>query len=531
MICEKRRAAGLRVAAVALCTQLSWAQTASAQYHLLHTFAGPSVGHPGSITQTADGDFLVTTVSRSDLGAVIRVSPSGSVTTLHVFTGPYQYPTGRLVLGNDGNYYGTTERTVYRIGPDGSFVTVHQFDASDGSGFSRGRLIKSADGRILGALADLGVSTTYFAIEADGTFQGSLFTIIEGTPIFTVDSDGAVYGIANCCFPSRTWQLYRRSNDGNVTILHEFSDVAVTAAAEFDIGLAPDGTLYGFSPASSLSDGSDDSCSIYRFGPGGFRTLRTLQGRCPYSDEQPSLFEGSDGSFYGRGPGFFPDVFRLSRTGAYQALHHFSTDDGSVSDLLQSADGTFWGTTGQGGTFGGGSLFSLTSSGVFNPVHAFPAGNVDGSMPRFPLVSIGSDLYGTTNSGGPFDMGTIFRMSRSGAFTSLYSFSGRSDGANPDGLVVGQDGMLYGTTPRTYGLNSQVIPRHVLQGHALWCPDDVVRLPGWRWWTWSVDACRRRILLRLDDHLRRLRRYHGVGIDFPDVDPGCRDDHQDIQCR
>ena len=67
---------GMRVVAVALCVHLLWAHAASAQYHLLHTFAGPSVGHPGSLTQTADGDFLVTTVSRltggGDQGQSVR---------------------------------------------------------------------------------------------------------------------------------------------------------------------------------------------------------------------------------------------------------------------------------------------------------------------------------------------------------------------------------------------------------------------------------------------------------------------------
>ena len=102
-----------------------------------------------------------------------------------------------------------------------------------------------------------------------------------------------------------------------------------------------------------------------------------------------------DGNLYVSINGFaeVQDVLPISRTGTSQSLHLVSVDDGWVSDLLQSADGTFWGTTSIGGMFGGGTVFSLTSSGVFNSIHSFPAGNVDGSMPRFPLVSIGGDLY------------------------------------------------------------------------------------------------------------------------------------------
>ena len=74
---------------------------------------------------------------------------------------------------------------------------------------------------------------------------------------------------------------------------------------------------------------------------------------------------------------------------------------------------------------------------------------MDGANPAAGLVQ-GSDgnFYGTTSGGGTNDAGTVFKISTNGALTSLYSFTGGNDGADPDaGLVQGSDGYFYGTTP------------------------------------------------------------------------------------
>src|SRR5262249_2734728 len=71
----------------------------------------------------------------------------------------------------------------------------------------------------------------------------------------------------------------------------------------------------------------------------------------------------------------------------------------------------------------------------------------NGRSPSAPLIQ-GSDgaFYGTTQSGGLSNYGTIFRLATNGALTTLYSFTGATDGAYPlSGLVQAPDGFLYGT--------------------------------------------------------------------------------------
>jgi uncharacterized repeat protein (TIGR03803 family) len=80
-------------------------------------------------------------------------------------------------------------------------------------------------------------------------------------------------------------------------------------------------------------------------------------------------------------------------------------------------------------------------------LYAFGGTNGDGGTPEAGLVQDGDgNFYGTTVGGGANGYGTVFRISPSGSYTSLYSFVGPpNDGRQPSGLVLGSDGNFYGT--------------------------------------------------------------------------------------
>src|ERR1035437_1185775 len=132
---------------------------------------------------------------------------------------------------------------------------------------------------------------------------------------------------------------------------------------------------------------------------------------------------------------------------SYTVLHPFETPLQNPRGLVQESDGNFYGTTTYGGASGNGTVFRITPTGAFTTLYSF-AGS-DGRSPRAGLMK-GSDgnLYGTTDSGGASGRGTIFRITLAGALTTLYSFAG-SDGAYPyAGVVQGTNGNFYGTTYR-----------------------------------------------------------------------------------
>jgi uncharacterized repeat protein (TIGR03803 family) len=109
---------------------------------------------------------------------------------------------------------------------------------------------------------------------------------------------------------------------------------------------------------------------------------------------------------------------------------------------------TLFGTTTEYGADGGGTLFSISpNGGPLTVLHPFGSIANDGTEPWGvgPLL-YGSTLYGTTRYGGASGYGTIYSIGASGSdYTILYSFTGGSDGAEPNALMLAWDGMIYGT--------------------------------------------------------------------------------------
>ena len=176
-------------------------------------------------------------------------------------------------------------------------------------------------------------------------------------------------------------------------------------------------------------------------------------GYCPVG----ALVQGSDGNFYGTtaggGANSLGNVFSISPSGTLTNLYSFSgpPNDGShpQSWLVHGNDGNFYGTSYSGGDSNAGTVFRISPSASFTNLWSFTGGS-DGAKPWAGLLQ-GSDgnFYGTTYSGGDSNAGTVFRISPSASFTNLWSFTGGSDGANPEaGLAQGTDGDFYGTTAR-----------------------------------------------------------------------------------
>jgi uncharacterized repeat protein (TIGR03803 family) len=166
------------------------------------------------------------------------------------------------------------------------------------------------------------------------------------------------------------------------------------------------------------------------------------------------LILANDGFFYGTasagGANNFGTVFRVSSTGGLTNLYLFTGHaDGAISEapLIQAFDDNFYGTTFAGGTNSAGVVFKITSAGTLSTLWQFTSAS-DGSQPLAGLVQ-GSDsnFYGTTLSGGAHGAGTVFQITPAAVFTNLYSFTGGTDGGSPEaGLIQGSDGFFYGTT-------------------------------------------------------------------------------------
>jgi uncharacterized repeat protein (TIGR03803 family) len=140
-------------------------------------------------------------------------------------------------------------------------------------------------------------------------------------------------------------------------------------------------------------------------------------------------------------------VFSISLSAAETVLHSFSggSDGAQPQAGLIDVNGTLYGTTGQGGASGDGTVFSISLTGAETVLHSFSGGS-DGAQPQAGLIDVNGTLYGTTVRGGTSGVGTVFSISTSGSENLLYSFTGGTDGGYPYAGLIEVKGTLYGTT-------------------------------------------------------------------------------------
>jgi len=221
--------------------------------------------------------------------------------------------------------------------------------------------------------------------------------------------------------------------------------------------LTPDGVFTQFGPytgSGPLIPGSDgnfygtESCFVFKLTPAGAGTiLHNLD--CASYPSTASLVEGSDGAFYGttsdKGPSGGGIVYRVTADGAsFTTLFAFGLGpgpDGSrpAAGLVLGSDGNFYGTTQYGGTFNAGTVFRMTPAGSLTTLHSF----YTGSLPTAPLIETSPGVFlGTASSGD------IYQITSAGAYSIVHSLDASAgEGATPVApLVKASDGNYYGTT-------------------------------------------------------------------------------------
>ncbi len=173
------------------------------------------------------------------------------------------------------------------------------------------------------------------------------------------------------------------------------------------------------------------------------------------ANPRAELIQGSDGMLYGTtSAGGVKDkgtLFRLNTNGDYTIIKSFGTftNDGEFpfAAVLEGGGGKLYGTTSRGGAAGFGTVFSVNKDGSdYAVLKSFTGSN--GAYPEAPLLKASDDmLYGTAAGGGTNDNGVIFRLAQNGTAFEVLRYFMKTNGANPlGGLLEASDLMLYGTT-------------------------------------------------------------------------------------
>jgi uncharacterized repeat protein (TIGR03803 family) len=154
-----------------------------------------------------------------------------------------------------------------------------------------------------------------------------------------------------------------------------------------------------------------------------------------------------------------PLALPAQTTTSFLVLHTFSALSGNplanndgASPLagLALSGHTLFGTTADGGGAGFGTVFQVNTDGSgFRSLYTFTNG-VDGATPMAPLLVAGGMLYGTASAGGSASYGTVFALDTGGSnFSTLYTFTNGTDGAEPESGLLLSGSTLYGTTAGT----------------------------------------------------------------------------------
>jgi uncharacterized repeat protein (TIGR03803 family) len=383
--------------------------------------------------------------------AMAICSPAQTFTTLTTLTTTVGInPLSPLVQGFDGNFYGTSFEggvngwgSFFQITPAGAATLLYSFCPN----------YNDNNGCPLGAYP-----------------QGSV----------ALGTDGYFYGITQGGALAEAGQgtIYKISSAGSMTVLHQFCQTTCNDGAFPTLGLTMSSSeeFYGFSNPGEKNTEAFYGQAFKIAANGQFHNVLTVCPNtiCP-TDPGPigSLLLSGGGALIGPGPGPGgpPDptaLYKMTTAGVPSVLYSFCADstchDGSGyihTPLVQSATGQIIGTFVQGGsgayclqTGGCGTAFRVTTtgSGSLAKLHDFcsVASCLDGWNVNALILASDGNYYGTTAQGGSHGYGTLFRITSTGHFSIVHTFT-VADGYSPTAipLLQGTDGNLYGATSST----------------------------------------------------------------------------------
>ena len=350
---------------------------------------------------------------------------------------------------------------------------VYSFGAPSGNtgGYYPGALIQAANGSLYGADQTGGTNNngTIFKLTLGGA-ESLLFTFPHPTTSGVYIPNGLVQGkllADNGNFYGTTQgggtygggTLYKLSAAGTQTVLYNFCGCLdnlgyVEGQAPGGLVEGSDGNLYGVTQGGQGSSGT-----VFLIPPAGLGQVLYAFGTNGNHDGQTpdgELIQGTGGDLYGvtdrGGANGTGTVFRVTTSGAETILYSFGPTSGHdaqtpIAGVVQDTNGNLYGRTAFGGTNNTGAIFRLTPGGLETVLYSFgPPVSSKNPMPTALILGSDGNLYGGTTYGGTYNIGMIFKITPSGTFSVVHSFSaGGVDAAYPDVLVQGADGNLYGS--------------------------------------------------------------------------------------
>ena len=371
------------------------AQTFSVLYNFGSNSGDPSKpAYSGIIAQGRDGNLYSTAPAGGTCcGAVFQITPAGKLKNIHNFNGSNDdgaFPQGGVTLGTDGNLYGTTYEggsttsgAVFKVTPGGSTTTIYRFTGGSDGAYPYAPPVEGNDGNFYGTTTAGGNTTvrgggcgTIYKITPAGVLTTLYqFDITYGYAPYgplVLGTDSNFYGTTTFGTSANAGVVFRISPAGKFTLLFSFDNThGETPFAGLVQGA--DGNFYG----TTIYGGTTGGGVVFKITPSGKLTvLHTMNGTTDGARPYGGLVLASDGNFYGAnayggtvnsncadGCG---TVFKITPEGTYSVLDKFDYTTGATPEIrpFQHTSGVAYGESSVGGT-GNVSPSSAGLCGVF----------------------------------------------------------------------------------------------------------------------------------------------------------------------
>ncbi|WP_143962496.1 choice-of-anchor tandem repeat GloVer-containing protein [Litoribacter populi] len=433
------------------------------EMEVLHYFEGGNNGRQpySDLVQDEAGYFYgVALGGQFDDGLIFKLSPGGEYTILYHFDTSSEVagsPAGGLTLGSEGKLYGANSSgigrgsygAIFSIERDGSGMTVLKTfeDIMDGS--PRSKLHKGPDGFLYG-LADF--DPFLYKIAPDGSGYEIIGTLDRSLASFSLvnhpdSSTGIIYGLAIQGFVGGETKIFKIDTQTDEMEILYSMESPQSDGSRVDTGLLIDEDGYLYWLTRSVRANSQ----IHRLDPGSknltiYSTLESEQG---YINATSINFE-RDGSIVGVGSireNVTSLIFRLDSDESRPSIIYekgIIDPYGPRGKLLETSFGKIYGVA--GGGKGTGTIYGINADGTGFTVLRNLDFNEDGRDPNGLIEGSDGNIYGINSGGGVLLSGTIFKMSPDGTeFTVLRHLHPKLDGGNVNGnLVEGPNGLFYG---------------------------------------------------------------------------------------
>jgi uncharacterized repeat protein (TIGR03803 family) len=458
---------------------------------VLYSFTGGADGgnpERAGVVRDSAGNLYGTTFNggASLVGVVYKLETAGQETVLYSFTGETDggNPLAGVIRDSVGNLYGTTAGggasgwgTVYKLNTSGQEMVLYSFTGADDGGQPQAGVIMDSTGNLYGTTEFGGASQLGVVYKVDKTGKETVLHTFTGGADGSLpdyagvirDSAGNLYGTTNSGGTPGEGSVYRVSTTGQEKLLYVFPGSTGGNNPASSVIRDSGGNLYG----TTLVGGSFAWGVVYKLDVAGHETvLYSFTNGTDGGLPRAGVIRDSAGNLYGTtnegGTAGRGVLYKVNKNGKETVLHSFTGEadgDYPFTGVIRDPAGNLYGTTSDGGRYYGGQVYKVSANGQMTALYSF-TGGADGGYPDAGVIrDSAGNFYGTTDIGGTFNNGVVYKVNAAGQETVLYSFTGGVDGSLASGVIRDSAGNLYGTTDAGGTSGAGVVYKVDMTGH------------------------------------------------------------------